>query len=228
MPMTAGPEPPGDSAGRRRAVVVAGHAGQETAARAAMVDPSPDVRGSALNALARMGSLRAEDISTALSDPAGEVRRRACEIAGRLGGTASLPGQLVLALADTSPSVVEAACYALGELGAGEHPGVVSALSSVARGHGDPLCREAAVAALGALGQADGLVAVLAALDDKAAVRRRAVIALAGFNDAFEADEVQAALQRALSDPDWQVRQGAEDVLGQRARPNGPGPARPA
>jgi HEAT repeat protein len=183
-----------------------------------------------------MGSLHAEDISTALSDPAGEVRRRACEIAGRLGtaslgaGTASLPGQLVLALVDASPFVVEAACYALGELGDGGQPGVVSALSSVAGGHGDPLCREAAVAALGALGQADGLAAVLSALDDKAAVRRRAVIALAGFNDALDGDEVQAALHRAVGDRDWQVRQGAEDVLGQRARPRpgGPGPARPA
>jgi HEAT repeat protein len=137
---------------------------------------------------------------------------------------------LVLALADASPPVVEAACYALGELGDGEQPGVVSALSSVARGHSDPLCREAAVAALGALGEADGLAAVLGALDDKAAVRRRAVIALAGFDEAFEGDEVQAALHHAVSDPDWQVRQGAEDVLGQRARPRPgrPGPARPA
>jgi hypothetical protein len=205
-----------------------------------------------------MGSLQAEDISMALSDPAGEVRRRACELAGRLGtaslrtgtaslrtgtaslrtgtaslrtGTASLRDQLVLALVDASPFVVEAACYALGELGdGGQRTGVVAALSSVATGHRDPLCREAAVAALGALGQADGLAAVLSALDDKAAVRRRAVIALAGFDDAFDGNDVQAALHKSVSDPDWQVRQGAEDVLGQRTRPRpgGPGPARRA
>jgi HEAT repeat protein len=137
----------------------------------------------------------------------------------------------VLALADAASSVVEAACCALGEVGGRGRPAaVVAAVSCVATGHTDPLCREAAVAALGALGQADGLVAVLGALKDKAPVRRRAVIALAGFDDAFEGDEVQGALRRAVNDPDWQVRQGAEDVLGQRARPEprGPRPARPA
>jgi HEAT repeat protein len=72
------------------------------------------------------------------------------------------------------------------------------------------------------------LAAVLSALGDKAAVRRRAVIALAGFDDAFEGDDVQGALRKAVSDPDWQVRQAAEDLLGQRARPAsaGPGPAK--
>jgi HEAT repeat protein len=146
-------------------------------------------------------------------------------------GTDTLPtrtdlvDRLVFALADQAPSVVEAACWALGELGAGDRPAAaVDALSTVATGHRDPLCREAAVAALGALGQPDGLAAVLGALRDKSAVRRRAVIALAGFDDAFEGDEVQGALRQAVSDPDWQVRQGAEDVLGQRTRP---GPRRP-
>ena len=216
---------------------MAGHTGDEAVARAALDDPSPGARGSALSALARMGCLEVEDIFRALADRSGEVRRRACELAGRMGttsvgvGTASLGDQLVTALVDVSPSVVEAACYALGELGAGaQRTGVVAALSSVATGHRDPLCREAAVAALGSLGQAAGLAAVLSALEDKSAVRRRAVIALAGFDDSFEDDGVQGALRKALSDPDWQVRQGAEDVLGQRTRPGGgrPGPARPA
>jgi HEAT repeat protein len=143
---------------------------------------------------------------------------------------ARLVDKLLSALTGTDAGVVEAACYALGELGAAEQaPGVAAALSTVATAHGDPLSREAAVAALGALGQPDGLAAVLRALGDKAAVRRRAVIALAGFEDAFEGDEVQGALRKALSDPDWQVRQGAEDVLGQRSRPRPrPGSARQA
>ncbi len=215
---------------------MAGHTGQETVARGALDDPFPEARASALSALARMGSLRAQDIIGAMADPQEEVRRRACEVAGRRGSTdgaremARVVNELVTALADTAGPVVEAACYALGELGAGEGPvGVAAGLSTVARGHGDPLCREAAVAALGALGQPDGLVAVLSALEDKAAVRRRAVIALAGFEDAFDGDEVQGALRKAVSDPDWQVRQGAEDVLGLRTRP-GPrrGSPRPA
>ena len=41
----------------------------------------------------------------------------------------------------------------------------------------DPLAREAAVAALGAIGHPDGLPAILAATSDKPAIRRRAVLA---------------------------------------------------
>jgi hypothetical protein len=40
-------------------------------------------------------------------------------------------------------------------------------------------------------------------------VRRRAVIALAP----FAGPEVDAALERARTDRDWQVRQAAEDLL---------------
>ena len=75
--------------------------------------------------------------------------------------------------------------------------------------HADPLVREAAVAALGALGDPGTLEVVLAACDDKPAVRRRAVLALA----AFDGPEVEARLQTALTDRDWQVRQAAEDLL---------------
>ncbi|MCA1657380.1 MAG: HEAT repeat domain-containing protein, partial [Actinobacteria bacterium] len=86
---------------------------------------------------------------------------------------------------------------------------VVGALAAMAAGHDDPLCREAAVAALGALGDERGLPAILAATTDKPAIRRRAVIALAP----FEGPEVEAALERAKADRDWQVRQAAEDLL---------------
>ena len=53
-----------------------------------------------------------------------------------------------------------------------------------------------------------GLPAILRALDDKATVRRRAVIALAP----FDGPEVDAALERSRTDRDWQVRQAAEDL----------------
>jgi HEAT repeat protein len=82
-------------------------------------------------------------------------------------------------------------------------------LASAASGHADPLCREAAVAALGAIGDPAGLTAILGALDDKPAIRRRAAVALA----AFEGPAVDAALRRCLDDRDWQVRQVAEDLL---------------
>ena len=52
---------------------------------------------------------------------------------------------------------------------------------------------------------------VLAACDDKPAVRRRAVLALA----AFEGEAVEARLRQALEDRDWQTRTAAEQLLGQ-------------
>ena len=72
------------------------------------------------------------------------------------------------------------------------------------------------MAALGSLRVVAGLPAVLAALDDKPAVRRRAVVALAG----FDGPVVDAALAKAAEDVDWQVRQVAEDLRGYRPRLN--------
>ena len=73
----------------------------------------------------------------------------------------------------------------------------------------DALVREACVAALGAIGDPRGLPTILHGCIDKPAVRRRAVLALAPFDGA----SVDAALQAALTDRDWQVRQAAEDIV---------------
>ncbi len=112
--------------------------------------------------------------------------------------------------ADPDPAVVEGAAWALGEAGPGAGAPAVVALQRVASTHDDPLCREAAVAALGAIGDPVALDTVLEALEDKPAVRRRATIALAAFDD----PRVDVALRRCLEDRDWQVRQAAEDLLG--------------
>jgi HEAT repeat protein len=112
-------------------------------------------------------------------------------------------------LEDGDPAVVEAAAWALGERGASSADAVED-LVAVAGGHDEPLCREAAVAALGAIGDERGLPAILdAAAKDRPAVRRRAVVALA----AFDGPDVEATLRNALEDRDWQVRQAAEDLL---------------
>ncbi len=73
------------------------------------------MRASALGALARIGVLTPFEVSAALADPAPDVRRRACDLAGRLGAVELAP-QLTTALGDDVPAVAEAACYALGEL----------------------------------------------------------------------------------------------------------------
>jgi hypothetical protein len=194
--------PPLEDARRRGEVALAGHRAEEGPARAHLGDPAPQVRAAALAALARMGRVAMADVSAALADDDPAVRRRACAVA-----VAVPEVDLVPLLGDPDGLVVEAAAWALGERGPGEAR-VVEALAGVAGGHGDPLCREAAVAALGALGDAGGLPAILAATADKPAVRRRAVLALAP----FDGPEVEAALARAREDRDWQVRQAAEDL----------------
>jgi HEAT repeat protein len=191
--------------GSRRDAAVAGHRGDRATARRLLADPDAPTRATALGALARMGELTAADVAAAVADPEPVVRRRAAEV-----GVAHRSVALVPLLADRDPLVVEAACWALGERGSDQPAEVVAALSATAIGHRDPLCREAAVAALGAVGDPAGLAAVLAGTEDKPAVRRRAVLALA----AFDGPEVDAALRRALEDHDWQVRQAAEDLLG--------------
>ncbi|MDQ3575446.1 MAG: HEAT repeat domain-containing protein [Actinomycetota bacterium] len=206
-PVTAG-QGPGDNisvpeARRRREVALAGHGAGEARARSFLDDPSPRVRATALGALCRLGQARVSEVKAMLGDAEPLVRRRACEVA------ASLPDvDLVPHLDDADPSVVEAAAWALGERRASSRHSV-EALAGVATQHTDALCREAAVAALGSIGHESGLAAILAATEDKPAVRRRAVIALAP----FEGAEVDAALDRALADRDWQVRQAGEDLL---------------
>jgi HEAT repeat protein len=169
--------------------------------RAARDDPDARVRAAALGALSRVAEHgRATTVwRAALTDPSPAVRRRAADLAPGLDAPA--PPLLPL-LADGDVTVIEAAAWALGELGsAAVDAGGVPALSTVAR--------EAAVAALGALGDPAGLPAVLDACHDKPAVRRRAVLALAP----FDGHAVDAALHAARSDRDWQVRQAAEDLL---------------
>ena len=190
---------------RRRAAALAGHGGDAARARVFLDDPAPAVRATALGAIARAGALTAADLGSALADGSPLVRARAAELAAGLPGDEA--PQLVPVLSDTDPRVVEAAAWASGERQPTE-PGVVTALVTVTTGHDDPLCREAAVAALGSIGDAAGLPAILAATSDRPAVRRRAVLALAP----FAGPDVDAALERALADRDWQVRQAAEDL----------------
>ena len=101
------------------------------------------------------------------------------------------------------------ACWGCGERETDPAPPVIR-LSELARDHDDPLVREAAVAALGAIGAPEGLPAILHATTDKPAIRRRAVLALA----AFDGPEVDAAWARARTDRDRQVRDAVEELLG--------------
>jgi HEAT repeat protein len=186
----------------RRDVIIAGHTGDLAAIRIGLAESDAVVRTSALGALARAGALTAEELISAANDLDYRVRRRAAELA------ATYPSvDLLTFLHDPDPLVIEMAAWACGERA--ETPAaVLDQLCELVTTHDDALVREAAVAALGAIGDDRGLPAILAAVSDKPAIRRRAVIALAP----FEGPDVDAAYARALKDRDWQVRQAAEDL----------------
>ncbi len=173
----------------------------------ALASPDPVLRRTALGAARRSGLLDPEGLTSYFTDTDERVAGRAVALAARIGAddpaAATVADRLVPLL---SGPLAEAAAFALGELEIATDE-VVAPLEAMATAHDDALCRESAVAALGALGR--GREAVLAALDDIATVRRRAVIALA----AFEGPEVDRALAAAVEDRDWQVRQIAEDLI---------------
>ena len=197
-----------DAARRRRAVLIAGHEGDIATVRAHIDDAEPGVRSAVVSSLHRLGALEPADLSRALADADASVRRRALEVIAALEGAGPATGVSILPLlSDADDTVVEVAAWASGERSPTE-PGAVRALATLATDADDALIREAAVAALGSIGDPAGLPAILHGAADKATVRRRAVLALAP----FEGPEVDAALERALSDRDWQVRQAAEDL----------------
>ena len=187
----------------RKVVVRAALAGDLSAAHASLDHDSDRVRVTAIKCLADADALSDAAVGAALADDSPRVRRAIAMV-----GAVDLRVDLAALLTDTESDVVEPACWAAGER-ADAATSLLSSLVTIATGHDDALCREAAVAALGAIGDPVALPAILSATEDRATVRRRAVLALAP----FEGDEVDAALQRALDDRDWQVRQAAEDLL---------------
>lgn len=188
---------------RWRQIAVAGHTGDALAARGALEDPDPVARELALGATLRLGLLTDADLRAALADAVPSVRRRAAMIAGQRPGLS-----LRAALDDPDSTVVEAAAWACGEQQVvGDD--VLETLIDLGVASDDALVREACAAALGAIGDIRGLPTILHGCTDKPAVRRRAVLALAP----FDGEAVDAALQTALVDRDWQVRQAAEDVV---------------
>jgi HEAT repeat protein len=184
-------------------VVLAGHRGEAGIARSLLDDDDALVRQGALAALVRLGVCESNDLERAFGDPSPVVRARAAELAAAFADIDLRP-----LLADTDATVVEVAGFSCGERQWLADPPIAE-LSEIAMHHDDALCRESAAAALGAIGHPDGLDAVLIACADRVTVRRRATLALAAFDD----PRAQAALETALADKDWQVRQAAEDLL---------------
>ena len=187
---------------RRQQLVQLAREGDLSLARELCGDGDPRVRASSVAVLSENDALDESLIALGLSDPNPLVRMSVARAAAQNSSISVLE-----LLNDEDSSVVEIACWAAGEQT--EHgDSLIEALSGIVLEHEDALCRESAVAALGALGDVRGLESILKATKDIATVRRRAVIALAP----FDGQAVTDALQFALSDRDWQVRQAAEDL----------------
>ena len=190
----------------RYLVIEAGFTGNESFVREHLSSADGDVRASALRALQRLNALQSSDLRDALTDQHHEVRRTAVELAAHHEDV-----HIHTFLNDDDVFVAEMTAWSLGER-MSITDDEIQALITTTTTHNEPVVREACAAALGSLGDVRGLTAILAACADKPAVRRRAILALAP----FEGDDVEAALQRALEDNDWQVRQNAEVLLNPR------------
>ncbi len=167
---------------------------------AALSSPLPRERVLALRGVLRHGAMTEALWLDALGDHDLDVRRNALEqFAHAPSTTTRVLDEVIARLDDEDNLVVDAAAFALGE-----HlvRAAVPALCRVAVEHDDPRARESAVAALGAIGDDRARPTILAALDDKPPVRRRAIVALSN----FEGPDIEAALERASGDRDWQVR----------------------
>ena len=154
----------------------------------------------ALRGVVRQNLVTSEDWRLALADPDVDVRREALnQIAHAQIEDDAIYVALMDLLNDVDALVVDGAVFALGE-----HlfVGAVDQMCVIATSHEDARCRESAIAALGAIGDDRARPAILAALDDKPPVRRRAIVALSN----FEGPDIDEALARASEDRDWQVR----------------------
>ena len=188
-------------------VIAAGFSGDSSVALEALRHGDGTVRASALRALARIGTLTAEILAPFVRDSHIETRRTAVELA------VPFPSVNVhQCIDDPDVFVAEMAAWCMGERSPASDIEIETLIDRTTS-HSEAVVREACAAALGSLGDERGLPAILAACSDKPGVRRRAILALAP----FEGDDVDAALQRALEDKDWQVRQNAEDLLNPRS-----------
>lgn len=187
----------------RFAVIEAGFNGDVTTALHALSSSDDSVRASAIRSLHRLEALTAGHIAAGVADVSAEVRRTALEFSAPFDDVVIHP-----LINDDDVFVAEMAAWSIGERNPASDD-EVNALIANTTSHSEAVVREACAAALGSLGDERGLPAILAACEDKPAVRRRAVLALAP----FEGEEVDAALAKALEDRDWQVRQNAEILV---------------
>ena len=172
--------------------------------------PDAELRRLAVSACAVRAAELVSPIGYLLAtDPDPRVRGEAAEVLGYAGSAAI--EALDRAREDSDDLVVEAVATAYGEVGETD---AVGWLAQEAVGSESRLIREAAVAALGAIGD-DRAIPVLLDLvvNGPPQVRRRCVVALTVFDD----PGIEPALEAAVRDRNPGVREAAAMVLGRRA-----------
>lgn len=153
-------------------------AGVRHVARASIADPSPRVREAAIQALARLNHEGPElELGAALADPDENVRLSALQAALSVRVFSSVP-DVVRRIDDPSPRVRRRAAEALGAMRVADSAAALAVLTDP-NSEATPEVRQAAVWALGQLGDSAARPAVEAALDDPSSlVRDTARIAL--------------------------------------------------
>jgi HEAT repeat protein len=171
-----------------------------TVLRAGLADVSARRRVLALRGMVRQDLMTTTLWCGALDDNDVDVRRESLNLVAHSEGVdGAVLASIAHCLDDEDALVVDGAVFALGEH---LYVDAVDAMVVIAMSHDDARCRESAVAALGAIGDDRARPAILGALEDKPPVRRRAIVALSN----FEGPDIDAALERASEDRDWQVR----------------------
>ncbi|MCZ7532194.1 MAG: HEAT repeat domain-containing protein [Acidimicrobiia bacterium] len=149
-------------------------------------------------------------VSQLAADPSEPVRAAAAEKLG-LCGSRGLKA-LATCESDAAATVREATATAYGEIG---DASALGWLADAASSDGDRQVREAAVAAIGAIGHPDGIDPLLALIaDGPPQVRRRAIAAITVFDD----PRVEPAIRRAALDRNPGVKEAAEMIVGRQIR----------
>ena len=171
----------------------------------------PVLRRIATTALTR--SQASDNIGTLallIQDTDPSIRAAAAEKLGSCGADAL--SILTDVADDRDPTVREALATAYGEI---DSPHAVPWLTTAARDDGDRHVKEAATAALGAIGDEAGLETLLDLVNNgPPQVRRRAIAAITVFDD----ERVEPAIKRAALDRNPGVREAAEMVVGKQLK----------
>jgi HEAT repeat protein len=174
-----------------------------------LTSDEPIMRRMATTALTpAQASENIEPLRILTADTEASVRAAAAEKLGTCGSAAL---EILASLEDDlDPTVREALATAYGEINS---PDTVPWLGVAAREDSDKHVKEAATAALGAIGANAGLETLLELISNgPPGVRRRAIAAITVYDD----DRVEPAIRRAALDRNPGVREAAEMVVGKQ------------